>query len=243
MKIVKNTMQEARKGNFNARLRSQVLRFLRGLNRPDVRILSRESNVDVNWIVDCGAIDLQFTFTNDEDTYVIDAKDEKDLVETWTGEFAELNMDLEDTIAFVSEFKKSLADDEISVKDPAVKESTTNLKADDDAGADSDKETDKYDESFLGFINNLGKKNLNEKLFNDEGDDAEVIIEILTDKGNWEHVGQEFVKGKGFVYSVDRNSRPKVFKSVEDAKNSGFWDQLLKDGYVEDKNLRVCDSN
>ena len=169
MKIAKNTIQEARKGNFNARLRSQVLRFLRGLNRPDVRILSRESNVDVNWIVDCGAIDLQFTFTNDEDTYVIDAKDEKDLVETWTGEFAELNMDLEDTIAFVSEFKKSLADDEISVKDPAVKESTTNLRADDDVEVEPDdekssydsstKEVDKYDESFLGFVNNLGKKN------------------------------------------------------------------------------------
>lgn len=161
-------MQEARKGNFNARLRSQVLRFLRGLDRPDIRILNRESNVDVNWIVDCGAIDLQFTFTHDEDTYVIDAKDEKDLVETWTGEFAELNMDLEDTIAFVSEFKKSLADDEISVKDPVVKESTTNLKADDDVGAEPDsekssydtstKEVDKYDESFLGFVNNLGKK-------------------------------------------------------------------------------------
>lgn len=160
MKIVKNTIQEARKGNFNARLRSQVLRFLRGLDRPDIRILSRESNVDVNWIVDCGAIDLQFTFTHDEDTYVIDAKDEKDLVETWTGEFAELNMDLEDTIAFVSEFKKSLADDEISVKEPVVKESATGSKEDEDAVTDSDKETDKYDESFLGFVSSLGKKNL-----------------------------------------------------------------------------------
>lgn len=84
---------------------------------------------------------------------------------------------------------------------------------------------------------------LDEKLFDDEGDNPEFIIEIKNEKNNWVHVGQTMEKGKGVVYSLAANSKPKTFKSENAAKGSGIWDQLVKDGYRENETLRVSNQN
>lgn len=84
---------------------------------------------------------------------------------------------------------------------------------------------------------------LKENLFDDEGDKPEFIIEVLDDKSNkWVHVGYK-QKDKKVVYSLDPDSKPKVFPGENAAKGSGIWDQLVVDGYVEGKNLRVNNHN
>lgn len=89
----------------------------------------------------------------------------------------------------------------------------------------------------------LVESELNENLFDDEGDKPEFIIEVLDDKSNrWVHVGYK-QKDKKVVYSLDPDSKPKVFPGENAAKGSGIWDQLVADGYVEDKNLRVNNHN
>ena len=93
---------------------------------------------------------------------------------------------------------------------------------------------------------NLVESELNENLFDDEGDKPEFIIEVLDDKSNkWVHVGykQQSGKDKKIVYSLDPDSKPKVFPGENAAKGSGIWDQLVADGYVEGKNLRVNNHN
>ena len=89
----------------------------------------------------------------------------------------------------------------------------------------------------------LVESELDEKLFDDEGDNPEFIIEIKNEKNNWVHVGQTMEKGKGVVYSLAANSKPKTFKSENAARGSGIWDQLVKDGYRENETLRVSNQN
>lgn len=92
----------------------------------------------------------------------------------------------------------------------------------------------------------LVESELNENLFDDEGDKPKFIIEVLDDKSNkWVHVGykQQSGKVKKIVYSLDPDSKPKVFPGENAAKGSGIWDQLVADGYVEGKNLRVNNHN
>lgn len=89
----------------------------------------------------------------------------------------------------------------------------------------------------------LVESELNENLFDDEEDKLEFIIEVLDDKSNkWVHVGYK-QKDKKVVYSLDPDSKPKVFPGENAAKGSGIWDQLVVDGYVEGKNLRVNNHN
>lgn len=77
----------------------------------------------------------------------------------------------------------------------------------------------------------LVESELNEKLFDDEGDKPEFIIEVLDDKSNkWVHVDYKQQSGK-VVYSLDPDSKPKVFPGENAAKGSGIWDQLVADGY------------
>lgn len=42
---------------------------------------------------------------------------------------------------------------------------------------------------------------------------------------------------------IDLNSKPKIFPGENAAKGSRIWDQLIADGYVEGKNLRVNNHN
>lgn len=98
---------EARSGNFNIRMRSTVLRFLRKLDRSDLTI-QNTSSISVNWTVDVGKVDLLFEFEPAPDRYTINVKDSRgDKIELWAGEESELQADLEDTITFIDEFKKS----------------------------------------------------------------------------------------------------------------------------------------
>lgn len=100
---------EARDGNFNAKARTRVLKFLKELGRDDIFILDKESNFAVVWTVDCGKVDLIFSFEGAMDSYSITARDSnKEKIETWSGEYGELQMDLEDTVEFIDEFKGSL---------------------------------------------------------------------------------------------------------------------------------------
>lgn len=121
MRINRN-LKEARAGNFSAKLRARVLKFLKDSNRPDIFIMDKESNVSIIWQVDCGRTDLIFSFSpNGVDSYTIDCKDSnKEKIESWSGELSELQMDLEDTIDFIDEFKGSIA--------PSVKKESKMIK-------------------------------------------------------------------------------------------------------------------
>lgn len=107
---VNRNLKEARAGNFSAKLRARVLKFLKDSNRLDIFIMDKESNVSIIWQVDCGRTDLIFSFSpNGVDSYTIDCKDSnKEKIESWSGELSELQMDLEDTIDFIDEFKGSI---------------------------------------------------------------------------------------------------------------------------------------
>lgn len=89
----------------------------------------------------------------------------------------------------------------------------------------------------------LVESELDENLFDDEGNDPEYIIEVLDDANRWIHIGQKIEKGKGVVYSLDTDSQVKTFKGENAAKGSGIWDQLIKDGYKEGETLRVTNRN
>ena len=121
MRINRN-LKEARAGNFSAKLRARVLKFLKESNRPDIFIMDKESNVSIIWQVDCGRTDLIFSFSpNGVDSYTIDCKDSnKEKIESWSGELSELQMDLEDTIDFIDEFKGSIT--------PSVKKESKKIK-------------------------------------------------------------------------------------------------------------------
>ena len=121
MRINRN-LKEARAGNFSAKLRARVLKFLKDSNRPDIFIMDKESNVSIIWQVDCGRTDLIFSFSpNGVDSYTIDCKDSnKEKIESWSGELSELQMDLEDTIDFIDEFKGSIT--------PSVKKENRRIK-------------------------------------------------------------------------------------------------------------------
>lgn len=121
MRINRN-LKEARAGNFSAKLRTRVLKFLKDSNRPDIFIMDKESNVSIIWQVDCGRTDLIFSFSpNGVDSYTIDCKDSnKEKIESWSGELSELQMDLEDTIDFIDEFKGSIT--------PSVKKENRMIK-------------------------------------------------------------------------------------------------------------------
>ena len=121
MRINRN-LKEARAGNFSAKLRARVLKFLKDSNRPDIFIMDKESNVSIIWQVDCGRTDLIFSFSpNGVDSYTIDCKDSnKEKIESWSGELSELQMDLEDTIDFIDEFKGSIT--------PSVKKESRMVK-------------------------------------------------------------------------------------------------------------------
>lgn len=121
MRINRN-LKEARAGNFSAKLRARVLKFLKDSNRPDIFIMDKESNVSIIWQVDCGRTDLIFSFSpNGVDSYTIDCKDSnKEKIESWSGELSELQMDLEDTIDFIDEFKGSIT--------PSVKKESKMIK-------------------------------------------------------------------------------------------------------------------
>lgn len=104
----KERIQEARLGNYNAKMRARVLNFLNELGRDDITV-QRLSNSAVNWFADCGKAELNFEFTMDPESYEITAKDSQgDKIEAWAGEYAELDMDLDDTVLFVDEFKAAL---------------------------------------------------------------------------------------------------------------------------------------
>lgn len=119
---VNRNLKEARAGNFSAKLRARVLKFLKDSNRPDIFIMDKESNVSIIWQVDCGRTDLIFSFSpNGVDSYTIDCKDSnKEKIESWSGELSELQMDLEDTIDFIDEFKGSIT--------PSVKKESKIIK-------------------------------------------------------------------------------------------------------------------
>jgi len=122
MRINRN-LKEARAGNFSAKLRARVLKFLKDSNRPDIFIMDKESNVSIIWQVDCGRTDLIFSFSpNGVDSYTIDCKDSnKEKIESWSGELSELQMDLEDTIDFIDEFKGSITPPTIKKESKMIK--------------------------------------------------------------------------------------------------------------------------
>lgn len=87
------------------------------------------------------------------------------------------------------------------------------------------------------------QRKIQEKLFDDEGDNPEYIIEIKNkDTGKWEHVGSELKNGK-VIPSTSSHSTLKVFKTEKAAEYSNLFDQLLKQGYKVGVNLRVSNKN
>lgn len=103
------SIREARDGNYNGKARTRVLKFLKELGRDDIYVLDKESNYAVVWTVDCGKVDLTFSFEGALDSYTISVKDSnKEKIESWSGEYGELQMDLEDTVDFIDEFKTSV---------------------------------------------------------------------------------------------------------------------------------------
>ncbi len=120
---VNRNLKETRAGNFSAKLRARVLKFLKDSNRPDIFIMDKESNVSIIWQVDCGRTDLIFSFSpNGVDSYTIDCKDSnKEKIESWSGELSELQMDLEDTIDFIDEFKGSITPSPVKKESKMIK--------------------------------------------------------------------------------------------------------------------------
>lgn len=133
MRINRN-LKEARAGNFSAKLRARVLKFLKDSNRPDIFIMDKESNVSIIWQVDCGRTDLIFSFSpNGVDSYTIDCKDSnKEKIESWSGELSELQMDLEDTIDFIDEFKGSITPPTIKKESKMIKNKRAFREAEED---------------------------------------------------------------------------------------------------------------
>jgi len=133
MRINRN-LKEARAGNFSAKLRARVLKFLKDSNRPDIFIMDKESNVSIIWQVDCGRTDLIFSFSpNGVDSYTIDCKDSnKEKIESWSGELSELQMDLEDTIDFIDEFKGSITPSTIKKESKMIKNKRAFREAEED---------------------------------------------------------------------------------------------------------------
>ncbi len=133
MRINRN-LKEARAGNFSAKLRARVLKFLKDSNRPDIFIMDKESNVSIIWQVDCGRTDLIFSFSpNGVDSYTIDCKDSnKEKIESWSGELSELQMDLEDTIDFIDEFKGSITPSTIKKESKMIKNKRAFKEAEED---------------------------------------------------------------------------------------------------------------
>lgn len=133
MRINRN-LKEARAGNFSAKLRARVLKFLKDSNRPDIFIMDKESNVSIIWQVDCGRTDLIFSFSpNGVDSYTIDCKDSnKEKIESWSGELSELQMDLEDTIDFIDEFKGSITPSSVKKENRAIKNKRAFKEAEED---------------------------------------------------------------------------------------------------------------
>lgn len=87
------------------------------------------------------------------------------------------------------------------------------------------------------------QRKLQEKLFEDEGDYPEYIIEIKNkNTGKWEHVGSELKNGK-VIPSTSIHSTVKVFKSEKDALYSNLFDQLTAKGYRKGINLRITNQN
>jgi len=133
MRINRN-LKEARAGNFSAKLRARVLKFLKDSNRPDIFIMDKESNVSIIWQVDCGRTDLIFSFSpNGVDSYTIDCKDSnKEKIESWSGELSELQMDLEDTIDFIDEFKGSITPPTVKKENRMIKNKRAFREAEED---------------------------------------------------------------------------------------------------------------
>ena len=115
----KEHIREARMGTYNAQMRARVLNFLNNLGREDVTV-QKLSNTAVNWFVDCGKAELNFEFVTEPESYEIVAKDNLgEKIEVWDGEYPELDMDLDDTVAFIDEFKSALEGNPVARPLPA----------------------------------------------------------------------------------------------------------------------------
>lgn len=175
---VNRNLKEARAGNFSAKLRARVLKFLKDSNRPDIFIMDKESNVSIIWQVDCGRTDLIFSFSpNGVDSYTIDCKDSnKEKIESWSGELSELQMDLEDTIDFIDEFKGSIT--------PSVKKENKIIKKRAFREAEEDLVIPGKYREYLRFILEIERGNAEDLAADDNSygflDEIDTIDDILS---------------------------------------------------------------
>lgn len=177
---VNRNLKEARAGNFSAKLRARVLKFLKDSNRPDIFIMDKESNVSIIWQVDCGRTDLIFSFSpNGVDSYTIDCKDSnKEKIESWSGELSELQMDLEDTIDFIDEFKGSITPSSIKKESKMIKKRAFREAEEDDLVIPGEYR------DFLRFLLEREMENAEELAANDNThdflDEIDTIDDILS---------------------------------------------------------------
>ena len=211
------TLREARDGNFNAKLNARVLKFLKDLDRDDITI-QKLSNVSVNWTVDVGKTDLNFEFSTTSEKFSITVKDGKnEKVESWSGELQELQMDLDDTLEFIDEFKNSLNTSiNSAAKNEGVEDTEKSLNETVLNEADDDKLIVAYE-----------KEDAEKKLI--EVDNEVLSVEYDSEKSNAENIAvfKELAKEKGLS---DEDISKLKFKKV---KAKSLKEHLVEDGIIE----------
>lgn len=202
-------MKESRLGNYNAQMRSRVLNFLNNLGRDDVTI-QKLSNFAVNWFVDCGKAELNFEFTTEPESYEIVVKDNAgEKIEAWAGEYPELDMDLDDTVAFIDEFKSALEGNPVERPLPPVEDEEEEIE-------DEEVEDEEVQEESV----DSNKKSLNESEEDLSEYQKNVIKEMVRDDFECGHPENDYHE------LVELLGEDEDFIGVEEAAASYYMELL-----------------